>query len=207
MLYLYDQAICDDLIASFNTNVVDNPVVKVFDPESIVGLVAQIQEDTISFPVIAIERDPTINIDTERSNFTRMHRGVHAVFDKENNLWYNERAVPITLSYSMSIITTNTADMDELVRELIFKYTQMYFLTIRLPYESDRKLRFGIKLDDGTTIERQSAASEYYSSGQLYRTKLQLNCEGCVLLSYTPIKLKRQESEIEATVKNRRHRL
>ncbi len=205
MLWCYDQALCDDLQQSFSDEY--NTVVKVFSPDQIVNLAAQIQEDTVQYPVVAIERDPNINIDESRSNFTRIHRGVHAVFDKVNNLWYNEKSVPITLGYSVSVLDTDTAAIDELTRELIFKYIQMYFLKIRLPYESDRFIRFGVRLDPSSLSERQTASSEYYSSGQLYRTKLKLVCEGCVLVSYTPIKLKRQDFEISATIDRKHHRL
>ena len=99
----------------------------------------------------------------------------------------------------MDIFTTSVADMDELVRELLFKYTTMYFLSINIPYESNRKLRCGVTLSKGSTIQRQSGASQYIQSGQLYRTTITLDCEGCVLLSYTPVKLRRQDYEIDAS--------
>lgn len=202
MLYLYDAALCDDLNRSFNQEVA-NPVVRVFDPEHIIDLVSQIQDDKITYPILALERSPDINIDEDRVNFTRLHRGVHAVFDNQSNNWYNEKVFPIMLSYTLSVITTNTADMDELVRELIFKYSDMYFLKIQLPYESSRSIRFGVRLDYSSTISRQSSSSEYITSGQLYRTKLSLICDGCVLVTYTPVKLKRQTFNVTAAPKHR----
>lgn len=157
------------------------------------------KEDKIKYPIIAITRNNDINIDESRSNFSWMHLGTQCVFDKVSNNYYNEKAIPIVLSYTMDIFTTSVADMDELVRELLFKYTTMYFLSINIPYESNRKLRFGVTLSKGSTIQRQSGASQYIQSGQLYRTTITLNCEGCVLLSYTPVKLRRQDYEIDAS--------
>lgn len=193
MLYLYDNAIVEDLEKSFNRDSVEDPVVRVVGPDGIIALSAQLHKDKIKFPVVALTRDPDTPIDTKRTNFTMMHKGVSCVFDNETNTYYNEKAVPIELGYELAVLTTNTADADELIRELTFKYTMMYFLTIRLPYESDRKLRFGITVDLDNPIERNSGSLEYSQTGSVYQTTLHLKCEGCVMLHYTPVKLNRQE--------------
>lgn len=200
MLYLYDKAIVSDLEKSFNPMSVPNPVVRVVDPESITSLAAQLQNDEISFPLVAITRGEDTQIDTSLTNFTRIHKGVCTVMDTETNTLYYEKSIPIKLSYAMTVLTTNTADMDEIVRELMFKYYDMYFLTIKLPYESDRKARFGVRINaDG--IQKSSGVVEYLSSGQIYQTIIPLECDGCVMLHYTPVHLKRSAHEIEASTK------
>lgn len=196
MLYKYDNAIVDDLKRSFNPENVPNPVVSVISPDQIVGLAAQLQNDSIKLPIIALTRNQE-QIDSSRTNFTSMHRGVATVIDNETNELYHEKVIPITLSYNLTIITSNTADMDEMIRELMFKYINMYFLTIKLPYESDRKIRFGVSLSKDSEIDRTSGVSEYRSEGKLYQSILTLNCEGAVLVSYSPVKLKRLEYEID----------
>ena len=202
MLYLYDKAIADDLRKSFNPQNVPNPVVKVVEPDEMVSLAAQIQDDSISFPIVGMIRDPDTPIDTDRTNFTRMHKGIQAVLDPETNNLYYEKAIPIKLSYHIVLLTTNTADTDELMRELMFKYLQQYFITIQLPYECKRKVRFGVTLDiDGA--EKDSAHLEYVQSGQLYRTSIPLVCEGCVLVHYTPAKLKRSVHDVEAALQEK----
>ena len=155
MLYLYDSAVCSDLERSFNPMADgQQPVVKVVGPDAIIGLAAQIQEDKIGFPIIAVTRNE-YQIDSNRTNFTRSHFGIASVLDKETNNLYYEKTIPITLSYNLTLLTTNQADMDELIREILFKYTNMYFLTIKLPYESDRKVRFGISINGNTNIEQR----------------------------------------------------
>ena len=42
MIYLYDNAICDDLRKSFNPNNVPNPVVNVVSSEQVISIAAQI---------------------------------------------------------------------------------------------------------------------------------------------------------------------
>lgn len=203
MIYLYDNALVDDLKKSFNPHAVENPVVQVIPPENITNIAAQLQNDEISFPLVAVTRSEDTPIDTKRSNFTQMKRGIQSVIDPKTNLLYYERAIPIELSYSLTVLTTNTADMDELIRELTFKYLSMYFLTIKLPYECNRKVRFGVTIDLETDIQRTSGVVEYLNTGQLYQSIIPLKCDGCVLVHYTPAHLTRTEYEVDLTTPNK----
>ena len=196
MVYLYDKAICKDLEQSFNPENVENPVVKVIDPEGSIGLAAQIQNDEIKFPIVSVTRDDNFAIDTDRWNFTRAHKGVASVIDNKTNELYYEKVVPIKLSYNLSLLTTNTADMDELFREILMKYTSMYFLKIKLPYECERYVRFGVVVEQDN-IEKSSGSFDYIEGGKLYETVIPLRCEGCVLVTYTPSKLKRSDVQIQ----------
>lgn len=197
MLYLYDNAIASDLMKSFNPDNVANPVVRVVDPEGIIDLAAQIQEDKIEFPIVAINRLPDIQIDQQRYNFTKAHKGIQSVIDSKTNELYYEKSIPIILKYDLTLLTTNGTDMDELVREILFKYTSMFFLTITLPYECNRKVRFGIAVDPDTNIEKKSGRVDYMKSGQIHQAIIHLRCEGCVLVSYTAAKLRRLDHVIE----------
>ena len=196
MLYLYDEAIVKDLERSFDPS--SGVVVKAVAQEDIISVAAQIKNDEISLPMIAIVRGQTSDVNTDLTNFTRMHKGVATVFDSKSNDIYYEKAIPINLNYTLAILASNTADMDELCRELIFKYTSMYFLAIDTPYESKRRIRFGIRIDFSDTIDRISSQGEYMRNGQLYQTNIPLVCDGAVLLTYTPAHLRRINYETEA---------
>lgn len=195
MLYLYDKAICDDLRRSFNPENVPDPTVRVVDPEGIIDIAAQLQEDRIKFPILSVYRNPEIPVDTDRANFTRMHKGMMTRFDNANNILYAEKIIPIKLSYQLTALATNTADTDEILRELMFKYLQMYFLVIRLPYEDDRKVRFGIRIDF-ESVQRKTSTVDYIKSGKLYEVALPLIVEGAVMVDYTPVKLRRSQPEV-----------
>ena len=86
---------------------------------------------------------------------------------------------------SLRILSTNVADTDELARELFYKYISMYYLTIQVPYESDRKIRFGISVDMDYGIKRESGSFDYIASGALYQSTMRIKTEGCVSLTYT----------------------
>jgi hypothetical protein len=193
MIYLYDNAICDDLRKSFNPNNVQNPVVTVISSEQAIAIAAQIQEDKLRFPLVALVRKPnSVQIDQARMNFSRAHFGVCTVIDNKTNDIYYEKAIPVTLEYSLTVLTTSIADQDEIIRELLFKYINQYFLKIKLPYESDRKVRFGVRITSETDIDYSSGTTEYYQTGSLYQAIIPLKCDGCVLVTYTPVKLKRE---------------
>ena len=196
MLHLYDEAIAQDLEQSFNKEVIGTPIVKVMDSELGFGPIAQACGDIVSLPMILLTRYPDTSVDKSRINFTRMHRGVNAVIDLKTNEIYNEKVIPVELSYDLTILAANTVDRDELARELIFKYTDMYFITFTLPYECNRKVSFGVKLDVDKDISNKSGTSDYFDSGTVYQTVIPLKCEGCVLVSYTSAKLTRTTHEI-----------
>lgn len=199
MIYLYDNAIADDLKASFNPDNVPDPVVKFVSADQIIGIAAQKQNDNIQFPLVSLARKPnSVQIDRQRMNFSRAHFGIASVLDKKTNNLYYEKAVPITLEYALTVLTTNTAHRDEIVRELLFKYLNMYYLTIKLPYECDRKVRFGVSISSETDIDYSNGSSEYAESGSLYQAIIPLRCEGCVLVTYTPAHLVRTISDVEA---------
>jgi hypothetical protein len=200
MLYLYDRAICKDLEQSF-TDDMGTSAVKVVSPEQTSAVIAQIKEDKVQLPMISLIRDSDIPIDKTRLNLARAHNGISAVFDKENNIYYNEKILPIELSYEMTLFADNQADIDELVRELQFKYLDMYFLTIKLPYEADRKMRFGVVVDMDYGIKQERYSSTYLQDGLMYQAKIRLKCQGCNLITYTPLKLKNVQTEIVPTDK------
>lgn len=197
MIWVYDDAIVQDLRNSFNTDSVDNPFVSIVSPDDIVTIAAQLQNDMISFPIIALVRSDNIEIDENLSNFSRKHDGVATVFDnKENNIYY-EKCMPLKLSYDLVCLSTNTADIDEILRELLFKYTSQYFITIQVPYESKRNIRIGLRVDSEESINWQSTTSDYLQSGKLHSAQITLHVDGAVLLHYTPAKLKNLRTDVD----------
>ena len=89
----------------------------------------------------------------------------------------------------------------------MFKYLNMYFLTIDLPYEAKRKIRFGIRIDRGGEIQRESGSYEYIQGGKLYQTIIPLVCEGAVMVSYTPAHLRREAHETVAVTRDQAEKL
>ena len=189
MLYKYDEAIVQDLRKSLTEEANQN--VFLTNEENYQSILSQIQEDTITYPLVLLHREEDTPVITDLMNFTRYKFGVPCVFDNKTNNIYYERALPIEMNYNLRILATNVTDIDELSRELFYKYLSMYFLTIQVPYESDRKIRFGVQVDMEYGIKRESGSFDYLASGTLYQSTMHLKTEGCVSLTYTPRHLTR----------------
>ena len=203
MLWMYDSAIVQDLKETFTPNDGGKPVVCVVPPEDILSIAAQVQDDNLQFPVVALSREPNVPVDNELINFTRLHQGVATVVDKETNMLYYEKAIPVKLLYTLVCLGTNTADVDELIREIMFKYTSQYFLSIKVPYESKRRIRFGVRVNPEEEIEWMSTTSNYLKEGKLHSAGIHLYIDGAVLLHYTPQKLRRLSTEIDIANPNK----
>lgn len=201
MLWIYDEAIVNDLAGCIDPESKANSTVRAMGEEGMMGVFAQLQEDRITFPAIFLERNSETPLDPARYNYTQMHKGIPCVLDSEKNDIYLERAVPVQLKYNLHALTTNTTDMDEIIRELLFRYSAMYYLTVQVPYESKRNIRFGISINPDTPIRRNSSVSEYVSSGKLYESILELECQGAVLLSYTRRHMERLVLDKDVVVK------
>jgi len=196
MQHLYDNAVVEDLQRDFIT--ADGKLsvaVRMVDENQMMGVIAQIQSDEVEFPYVILSRVGGDTIDQNLKNFTMMHRGVPAVFEPTKNEFYHEKWIPIELGYDITVVGTNTAQIDEVLRELQFKYINMFYLTIRLPYESDRKIRFGI-ISTGDPPERGRMASGHMEDGHLYIATLPTECIGAGIVDYRKVKLKRLEGQI-----------
>lgn len=185
MLYVYDKAIQQDLANCIDPRSDANDIVKVIGPEGILPLIAQMQQDRIKFPLVCLIRNPDTPIDTSRTNFSMQHKGIPRGYNSEKNEMYLERSLPIQLSYTLNVLATNTVDADEFTKELLFRYTQIYFITANVKYDIERKLRFGVMIEPGS-VKKDSGALEYIDGGKLYQTSMNLICQGAVLLSYVP---------------------
>ena len=186
MLWIYDEAIVKDMLSCIDPDGGLNNTVKMMGEEGMMGIFAQLKEDKINFPAVFLERSAETPLDSKRYNYARMHKGVPAVVDPETNNVYIEKVVPIQLKYNIHLLTTNTVDMDELLKEILFRYSSMYYITAEIPYESKRKIRFGIAINPDTSITKKSGNVEYVASGRLYESIMELDCQGAVMISYTP---------------------
>jgi len=197
MLYLYDNAIAADLQSAIDPHGGMNDHVKVMEPDGVIGLMAQLEEDKISFPLLCLIRSSDITIDANRSNFTRLHRGHAEIIDPKTNNLYLETANPIELKYAIHILATNTVDVDELTREIMFRYSSMYFITMKKPYEAEASFRFGVSIPPGSTITRESGANNYVKDGKLYESIIPIVCEGAVYFNYTPKHMTRTITQLK----------
>jgi hypothetical protein len=192
VLYLYDNALVEDMKRTIDPEGEANPNVLCITVDNYQSTLAQLQNDRITYPIILFIRDDDIPVKKDQMNFTRYKKGVPAGIDPKTNMVYFERILPLDLRYTIQIISTNVADRDEIAREIWFKYESEYYLHIETPYEVKRRLRFGMHIDRDFGIKNDSSSSQYLSEGKLYTSTMELLTDGCVLLYNTPRHLKRE---------------
>ena len=190
MIYCYDEAIVNDIKRTLDPEGGANPNVVCITIDQYQSVLAQMQEDKISYPIILILRDDDMPIKKDGLNFTRAKKGVPVGIDPKTNNVYYERVVPVDLRYTIQVLSTNVADRDEIARELFFKYESEYFLHIETPYEIKRKIRFGVKIDKDFGIKNSSGVSQYIESGSIYQSTMEMLTDGCVWLHNTARHLK-----------------
>lgn len=202
MIYLYDNALVDDMKRTIDPDGGANPNVLCITIDNYQSTLAQLQEDKITYPIILIIRDDDIPVRSELLNFTRYKKGVPVGMDPKTNQVYYERALPLDLRYTLQILSTNVVDRDEIAREIWFKYESEYFLHIETPYEIKRKINFGVQIDRSFGIKNDSGASEYLSEGKLYSSTMEILTDGCVLLHNTARHLNHFSMNPNPTIKN-----
>lgn len=202
MVYLYDNAVVDDIKRTLDPEGGANPNVLCITIDQYQSVLAQLQEDKITYPLILLIRDDDMPIKKDGINFTRAKKGVPVGIDPKTNMIYYERAVPLDLRYTLQVLSTNVADRDEIARELYFKYSSEYYLHIELPYEIKRRLRFGVAVDHDFGIKNSSGASQYIEKGSIYQSTIEILTDGCVWIHNTARHLKVQRMSKDIEIKN-----
>ena len=104
MIWAYDNVISDDLRKAVNASSGANDIVKVIDKEGAIGLIAQMKEDKVQFPLMCLVRHAETPLDSNLANFTRLHSGIPVSYDPEKHNLYYEKSIPIKLEYDLVIL-------------------------------------------------------------------------------------------------------
>ena len=126
----YDQALTEKV-----SNWVKDPNMKVLSPNDSSRLFQmkadQNLDQPLSLPLIAISRDPSIEIiSTSRRPLT--YNGATLESNEKTSKLLN--AIPIKLSYQIDIYTRYFAEADEYTRNFIFNFINYPKVSIEIPY-------------------------------------------------------------------------
>jgi hypothetical protein len=157
MLYVYDNAIANDLVGIFTAK---NQAVNVVKPSEMYGMVAKIRENAIEFPIVSGSRDYEISANDSNSSI--------------------EGVTPIDMTYSFTVLTKNTEDTDPLIRMIFAKYAEPRSLSVTLPTVDNKVIQFKIMVDFEKDINRMS-------NGEIFQSIIFLKCEGCVCVQGVPL--------------------
>ena len=129
---LYDEAILKKFKRWFPDQ--DINILKPNESKRLFELLADKGDDQpITFPVIAISRDPSIGLDITGRRALSCS-GVELDGSKDNTLVLN--AIPMNIAYQIDIYTKKYEDGDTYIRQLLFNLVNYPKMTVLIPYNN-----------------------------------------------------------------------
>lgn len=159
MVYLYDNAIIQDLRRIINDN-----RVTITPYDNLIRTIAKSENDIITLPIISIARNGW-SIRDERPHAMKFTGEFSGLDDNKDVV--NTYAIPIRIDYTMDVFTKTRLDNDNILRELIFYYSTNPTLSITIPYGLTANKNFNIIF--GNDIEDNSDIINHKNIGEHFR--------------------------------------
>ena len=159
MIQLYDEALCDYLKAAFTNLVAVVPVSEYW------RVIAMHKEGQLQLPAICISRSNNTK-DNELNSWVIGKKG-RADRIQEHKL-ITEQALPISLTYNITLLTTTQDDSDELTSEIIFLLLNKPRVRVKIPYGSERDIHGQISVSGDVTDS--SMRDTFSDTGILYQS-------------------------------------
>lgn len=160
MVYLYDDAIVEDLRTRIN-----DERVTITPYENLINSLAKSEEDEIKLPIISIERTGW-SISDARPHAMKFTGDISRI-EKNPTKVVNVYAMPIRINYILDVWTKRRLDNDNIMRELIFYYSVNPTLQIKVPYGLEEIRNFNVFF--GSDIEDNSNIPEHKNIGEYVR--------------------------------------
>lgn len=160
LIYLYDNAIVDKFRSLFKDS-----RITVQPPENAIRYVAQLSNDDVKFPLIALNRT-SWSLRSGDISWAQSRTGIANRLNPDNTISVM-RAIPIQMEYQLDVYTVDRLTSDEIYRELIFYFIKNPTLEVEIPYTVDGKHVFN--LDINPDITDNSDTVEHVNKGVLYR--------------------------------------
>lgn len=162
---------------------VKDPNMRILKPNETARLFQIISDQTndkpISLPLIAISRDPEVEVlATNKKALSYSGK----VLDRNAKKYISLDAIPIVVSYQLDIYTKEFSEGDEYLRNFIFNFINHPKLTINIPY-NDVNLSHDSNVRIMSTIEDTSDVPQRLFSGQFTRWTIRLNIDDAYLFS------------------------
>lgn len=177
-MYLYDNAILDKFRELFDTD-------KIFivPPERAKMIRAQLDDDTIKFPLISLDRRGWTMLDDHNS----WSASVKGIPDSINNDGSANilHAIPIKIEYQLDVFTVDKVSCDEILRELIFYFKLHPTMQVHIPYGLETNHNFNVYFNP--EVEDNSDTVEHINKGVLYRYTASFYTDDAYLFANTVV--------------------
>lgn len=177
-IYLYDEALIRKL-----ENWTANTQINIYGPEQVSRMFEVIGDKTddipIKLPIIAIRRNPTINIINPNKKPTTYDGLVIPELSTEDKAM-KLSLIPINISYQLDIYCRYMKEADVLMRSIVFNIINHPTLQVLIPY-NNINLEHNANIRLASDVEDNSSIPERLVPGQFTRLTLNINIDDAYL--------------------------
>lgn len=177
-IYLYDEALIRKL-----ENWTANTQINIYGPDQVSRMFEVIGDKTddtpIKLPIIAIRRNPTINIINPNKKPTTYDGLVIPELSTEDKAM-KLSLIPINISYQLDIYCRYMKEADVLMRSVVFNIINHPTLQVLIPY-NNINLEHNANIRLASDIEDNSSIPERLVPGQFTRLTLSINIDDAYL--------------------------
>ena len=163
----------------------DSSKLRVLSPEEsnrLLQLNAEDSEDQpLKLPLIAISRNPDIEIESAIKQ-NKSFDGLIIGKDEKNATTVHMNVIPIKTTYQLDIYTKKRIEVDEYVRQYLFKLINNPQIIIEIPY-NEWLIRHTANLRVLNTVSDTSDIPSHIFPGQFYKWTIQLELQDGFLFS------------------------
>lgn len=185
MIQLYDEALHDTLVDSFNSFVKIVPVAEFW------RVIAMHEENRLQLPAICISRSNQ-TVDNEMKSWITSRMGLVDRISKHKAV--TEQTIPLVLNYNLTLLATKQHDIDELTSEVIFLIVNKPRITITVPYGSGRTINAQMSISGEVTDN--SLRDTFSDTGILYQTIIPLRLIGANIFNIEKRNLRYLRAEL-----------
>lgn len=171
MIYLYEEAIIEDLRYQLGDS-----RVSLLPPDILFRTIADISgEDQVRLPLVSLSRLGYSFNEIPHNSPESLIGSTHTIPQKDGTIKYVQvQRLPITCRWQMDVISRSRKDNDNLVRELLFYYTNNPSLRVKIPYGFNQEHKFSIHINPD--IDDNSDIESHVNRGEYFRTTIGITC-------------------------------
>ena len=177
-IYLYDEALISKL-----RNWTANTQINIYGPEETSRMFEVIGDKTddtpIKLPLIAIRRNPTVNIiNPNKKPTTYDGLAIRELLTEEKAMKLS--LIPINIGYQLDVYCRYMKEADVLMRSLVFNIINHPTLRVLIPY-SNINLEHNANIRLASDIEDNSSIPERFVPGQFTRLTVNISIDDAYL--------------------------
>lgn len=165
--YLYEESLVGEL-----QRITGDGRIHIVPPDNSVSFLAQISKDKTKYPAIVLSRGPT-SIQEEKNQYKAL-KGTTVKINDDSTV-KKVKLIDARFQWSIDIFAVDRFTCDEIVRELVFFFTNHPRFVVKIPYGIDIEQNFDIIL--ANEIEDNSDLLEFPNKGEFFRNTLTIYTE------------------------------